>query len=447
MDAVSSDYSGLSFDEKMRVYYSKLFPYEPMHQWLSYGGSDKPGDVFSKREFSFTLKNDIYCRFLSYSGLDDWKADMIKKVPHKIDMGAVYTKEPNQKNYISKESFKEVAREFILDIDLTDYQEDKTIKSNCIDPTDTDFCKSWKFMRVACKVLDAALREDFGFEHLLWVFSGRRGIHCWVADERARLLPDNARSAVAEYLNVFKGGDKDKTKLDAVKGGYLGRLHPALERAYEGVLYPEFEELLEDQGWLDRDSMEHMLDLVGDADIKSRLLEKWQKKKNASGTERWEELQEAIRKKFSSSKGGSQAQAQEMIKFIVFKLTYPRLDIAVSKMMNHLLKSPFCVHPKTHLICVPLDAKNIGEFDPNDVPSLEEVLADMECHAKRLEAQQEDGAAQANTAKRSRSQMHSSPKLDRYVKVFKNQFLNPLIKDVGRELRQARAESGAIAAF
>jgi|LauGreDrversion2_3_1035106.scaffolds.fasta_scaffold600856_1 hypothetical protein len=33
-----------------------------MHQWLSYGGSDRAADAFSKREFSFTLANDVYIR-------------------------------------------------------------------------------------------------------------------------------------------------------------------------------------------------------------------------------------------------------------------------------------------------------------------------------------------------------------------------------------------------
>ena len=63
-------------------------------------------------------------------------------------------------------------------------------------------------MVAAYEVLKVALEDDFGFKNLLWVFSGRRGIHAWVCDDRARLMNNQIRGCTTAYLDLSVTNEK-----------------------------------------------------------------------------------------------------------------------------------------------------------------------------------------------------------------------------------------------
>ncbi len=90
-------------------YYKRLFPSYLMCKWLGYSEGKRSllyliiesllllinfksvqKEYFHHREFNFTLKDDIYIRYLSYTDYNEFEKELVRKAPFKIDIGGIY---------------------------------------------------------------------------------------------------------------------------------------------------------------------------------------------------------------------------------------------------------------------------------------------------------------------------------------------------------------------
>lgn len=394
----------------LRVYYDRLFPFQRMHRWLSYRNTPESTnraiekDFFLRREFTFVLEGDIFCRYLCFRDAQEFKAQVMARMPIRMEIGAVFTHPPKNHTTIVKDAYRPLERELVFDIDMDDYDD---IRTCC---TGAKICaKCWTFMRAAIRTLDRALREDFGFEHLMFVYSGRRGVHCWVCDKTARGLSNEQRSAVAEYLSLVTPGT-NKARADLKMLG-CEELHPSIVEAHS-LLEPFFLQVLDQQQIL-RQDLPHLSNIL-DQTLTSKEREDMNRfleaSPNASSVQIWREVEKlANERSLSYARNGTykqKAECKTLLKDVVIQYTYPRLDINVSKQMNHLLKSPFVAHPKTGRVCVPIDTRRLDEFDPATVPTIGRLVEELNA----------SGSAEQTS-------------LRGYTSYFETQFLQPLERD------------------
>jgi DNA primase small subunit len=261
------------------------------------------------------------------------------------------------------------------------------------------------------RVLHEALTEQFGFKHLLWVYSGRRGIHLWIADKEAMELDDESRKAIVGWLEVIKGGKEMKKKvnvrLGAGKNG-PGSLPPSLQTALTPLATLFSSLILTDQNCFGSEKgYEALLQLIPDGGVAANLRKKWEDDPDRHSVDKWGDLKsevkrfekgssmrvrpsEVIHSNLSLRHLRSQVVLQAALEDIILQYTYPRIDAEVSKHRNHLLKAPFCVHPKTGRVCVPVDPEKVDEFDPEGVPNVGGLLRELD-EAGKMEVDEEGG--------------------------------------------------------
>ncbi|NXF93461.1 PRI1 primase, partial [Eubucco bourcierii] len=235
--------------------------------------------------------------------------------------------------------------------------------------------------------------EDLGMRHRLWVYSGRRGVHCWVCDDEVRRWSPALRAAAVEYLSLVKGGAETVKKVNLSEP-----IHPFIRSV--GTLQLLSPHWLQDAEPLPAHPQEH----------RELLQAEFPKKRDS--VQRWELLRGRMERTRRAGGAGRTVPCYADWE-VMLQFCFPRLDINVSKGVGHLLKSPFSVHPKTGRISVPLDLQRLDQFDPFAVPTISSL-----CH--ELDAASDDREDSGETEPKRRARDYKKTSLAPYVRVFEH---------------------------
>lgn len=342
--AVSSPLGGLYLSN----YYHQQFPFDVIVDMVTLGGQVE----LPYCEIGMVI-NDKWWRNKTFEDAKAFRSFVCGVSPARLEIGPIHTLPYRG----SKREFKiNYKRHLVFDIDIEDNAHDKPgyirwcecsgFKASC------DTC--WVFVQVGLQVLNHLLKTAFGFKHLLKVYSGRRGAHVWVLDKNTVLYTRSQRQSVIEYLNRFRN---PSVHWD-VNSEIIFRevILPCFKKAY-----------LEGNGLCHSEVAKYVSDRIPKEEARIQVLNKWAEIAR-SGTERWMILEEIMENLIS----------KEMVTLftrqVTFGLLWPKLDERVTTELNHLVKSPFVVHPGTNNVCIPIPDDH---WVPSEAISKEMAMASL----------------------------------------------------------------------
>ncbi len=120
----------------------------------------------------------------TFQSVDTFRAAVLVRNPQQIHVAGVY----RGRNVMPD------ARPLVFDIDMDAYK-DLRLCGCGVAPKACAEC--WELFGIGpMRIMDAMLRDLFGYQRVRFVFSGRRGFHVWVMDDSARSLSREAREAL-----------------------------------------------------------------------------------------------------------------------------------------------------------------------------------------------------------------------------------------------------------
>lgn len=188
--------------------------------------------------------------------------------------------------------------------------------------------------------------------------------------------------------------------------------------------------LIDQDPWASAEKASRLLQLIPDKTLTAALQKKWDSSPHRTSAQKWGDIDAlASAGSLSTLTPKTLVDAKQDIRL---EYTYPRLDAEVSKKLNHLLKSPFVIHPGTGRVCVPIDIRRVEEFEPMNVPTVQQLLA-------QIDSWEDNGKDEEGSD--SKMQDWEKTSLKPYVEYFRSH-VNALMKDEGVVKKRGREEEG-----
>ena len=299
-------------------YYRVAFPVDVIVTMATAGGRKS----LPHSELAMVIDN-VWWRNKTFEGAISFKDFIVDRSPARIELGPIH---PFPSRKLGKEFKMDYLKHLVFDIDVDDehymrWCNCKGYKMTC--------SKCWALTVIGIKITVHMLKKAFGFKHILEVYSGRRGAHIWVFDQKTLEYDRYMRGSIVDYIDKHRNPSIFNTKDTDI--------------IYDEVIEPAFDEIyLDGDALTEMDISKYALLRVPYQKGRDRISDAWWDA--SSGRQMWDAVEAEL----------EPSLLRDYKRQIAFGLLWVHLDTAVTTNLDHLVKCPFVVHPGTGHICTPI---------------------------------------------------------------------------------------------